>query len=113
PAGLAILDAKQFAVALAGVNEVALVGSDGKVVWRVGVGHRPTVGLPGHAGQPLGGINTFDDSLFLIDIGRRRNTGSIPRGAGPRIRPAGARRTALLRCPVGSRRLVELSQLSQ
>jgi DNA-binding beta-propeller fold protein YncE len=87
PAGLAVLDAKQVAVALAGVNEVALVGMDGNTAWRVGVGRRPTAVLSGQAGQPLVVINTFDDSLSLVDVRRGRVTRSIPLASRPELGP--------------------------
>jgi cytochrome c peroxidase len=87
PAGLAVLDAKQLAVALAGVNDVALVGADGQTVWRVAVGRRPTAVLPGQAEQPLVVINTFDDSLTLVDIRRGKVTRSITLGPRSELGP--------------------------
>ena len=87
PAGLAVLDSKRVAVALAGVNEVALVGMDGKTAWRVGVGRRPTAVLSRQAGQPLVLINTFDDSLSLVDVCRGCVTRSIPLSPRPELGP--------------------------
>src|SRR5262249_55872304 len=42
PAGVAIAEAGQVAVALAGVHEVALLSADGEPARRVAVGRRPT-----------------------------------------------------------------------
>lgn len=67
PAGIAVLDREHFAVALAGVNEVALVSADGEVVHRVLVGRRPTAVVAGAPGQPAVVLNTLDDSLSLVD----------------------------------------------
>jgi cytochrome c peroxidase/DNA-binding beta-propeller fold protein YncE len=79
PAGLAVLDERCFAAALAGVNEVALVADDGHVR-RILVGRRPTALVRSDAGQPLVVLNTFDDSLSLVDSRRGLVTGTIELG---------------------------------
>jgi cytochrome c peroxidase len=76
------------AVALAGVDEVALVRSDGQTAWRVAVGRRPTVILQWEAGQRLVVLNTLDDSLSLIDLRHGTVTGSIALGPRPPLGPA-------------------------
>src|SRR5689334_9589443 len=55
-----------MALALAGVNEVAFLDKDGKTMRRVPVGRRPTAFAVGR-GQSLVVVNTFDDSLSLLD----------------------------------------------
>jgi cytochrome c peroxidase len=88
PAGVAVLDRAHFAVALAGVNEMALVRADGEVVHRVLVGRRPTAVVAGAPGQPAVVLNTFDDSLSLVDPleGFLRRT--IDLGRQPALSPA-------------------------
>src|SRR5262249_24808354 len=66
PAGVAVLDGGRLAVALAGVNEVALIGHNGATTRRIAVGKRPTVLLTA-PGRPLVAVNTNDDSLSLLD----------------------------------------------
>jgi cytochrome c peroxidase len=86
PAGLVALEKDRFAVALAGVHEVALVHRDGKTAWRAAVGRRPTVLLAGSAGQ-LVAVNTFDESLSVIDTRRGVVTGSISLGSRSELGP--------------------------
>ena len=88
PAGLAVLDAEQFAVALAGVNEVALVAADGDGVRRVLVGRRPMAVLSAAPGQPVLVLNTFDDSLSIVDANRALVVGTIELGRLPTLSPA-------------------------
>jgi DNA-binding beta-propeller fold protein YncE len=82
PAGVAFLDHDRIAVTLAGVNEVALVGADGKTARRIAVGRRPTAVLAGAPGQPVVVVNLLDDSLSLLDPGRGTVTGTV--ALGPR-----------------------------
>jgi DNA-binding beta-propeller fold protein YncE len=70
PAGLAVLDGGSLAVALAGVHDVALVGGDGKTIKRIAVGRRPTALVPGPTKHSLVALNTFDDSLSVLDARR-------------------------------------------
>jgi len=88
PAGLAVLDAEQFAVALAGVNDVALADVDGEYVRRLSVGRRPTAIIPAAAGQPFVVLNTFDDSLSVVDPQRGLVTATISLGRQPVLGPA-------------------------
>jgi cytochrome c peroxidase/DNA-binding beta-propeller fold protein YncE len=88
PAGLAVLDAERFAVALAGVNEVALAAADGDDARRVLVGRRPTTVLSAAAGQPVVVLNTFDDSLSIVDARRALVVGTIELGRQPALSPA-------------------------
>ena len=50
----------------------ALVSAGGKEMRRVAVGRRPTAVLAGPRGGPLVVVNTFDDSLSLLDPARGR-----------------------------------------
>jgi DNA-binding beta-propeller fold protein YncE len=81
PAGALVVDGGQVAVALAGVNEVAFVSPDGKKTSRVAVGRRPTVLVGGTKEQPLVVVNTFDDSLSLLDPSRGTVLRTIRLGA--------------------------------
>jgi cytochrome c peroxidase len=80
PAGLAIVEGGQIAVALAGIDEVALLRADGQTTRRIAVGRRPTAVTPGPIGQPTVIVNTFDDSLSLLDTRRGLLTGTIALG---------------------------------
>jgi DNA-binding beta-propeller fold protein YncE len=88
PAGIAILDREQFAVALAGTNEIAGVSADGDVVRRVLVGRRPTAIVAGAPGQPAVVLNTFDDSLSVLDPGRGLVLRTIALGRQPALSSA-------------------------
>jgi DNA-binding beta-propeller fold protein YncE len=88
PAGLTVLDAEQYAVALAGVNELALVDDDGDIVRRVAVGRRPTALVSGSSGLPLVVLNTFDDSLSLVDAKSGLVAGTIALGEQPTLSAA-------------------------
>ncbi len=85
PAGVAVLDREHFAVALAGVNEMALVRADGEVVHRALVGRRPTAVVAGAPGQPAVVLNTFDDSLSLVDPREGFVRGTIDLGRQPAL----------------------------
>jgi DNA-binding beta-propeller fold protein YncE len=87
PAGLAVLDTEQVAVALAGVNEVALLRLSDGSTRRIGAGRRPTAVVAQSPGQPLVILNTFDDSLSLLDARRGLVTGTISLGPQPRLSP--------------------------
>jgi hypothetical protein len=84
PAGLAILDSEQVAVALAGVNQVALVRLEDGSTRRVDVGSRPTAILA-RPGEPLVVINTFADSLSLVDAGSGSVSRSLSLGPTSRL----------------------------
>jgi YVTN family beta-propeller protein len=85
PAGLVPLDGGRLAVALAGVNEVALVGADGKTSKRIAVGRRPTaLLLPGKSG-PLVVLNTFADSLSLLEPRTGVVRATVPLGPQPEL----------------------------
>ena len=88
PAGLTVMDEKQFVVALAGVNEVALVADEGDSIRRISVGRRPTAIVRGTPDQPLVVLNTFDDSLSLVDPQQGLVVGTIALGSQPALAPA-------------------------
>jgi DNA-binding beta-propeller fold protein YncE/cytochrome c peroxidase len=88
PAGLTVLGADQFAVALAGVNEVALVGADDHSIRRLQVGRRPTAIVRAAPGQPALVLNTFDDSLSVVDPRRGFVLGTISLGRQPALAAA-------------------------
>jgi DNA-binding beta-propeller fold protein YncE len=82
PAGLTLVG-ERLAVALAGVHEVALVSKDGKTTKRIAVGRRPTAVV--RAKERLVVLNTFDDSLSVLDAGRGTVWHTIRLGAQPRL----------------------------
>jgi DNA-binding beta-propeller fold protein YncE len=79
PAGVAVVDADQVAVALAGVHEVALVRGDGTPARRIAVGRRPTAVVAATADR-LVVLNTFDDSLSFLDTRRGIVTDTVALG---------------------------------
>jgi DNA-binding beta-propeller fold protein YncE/mono/diheme cytochrome c family protein len=87
PAGIAVTDDGMVAVALAGVHEVALLQANGTTRRRLPVGRRPTAIVPGPPRQPLVIVNTFDDSLSLLDSRRGSVTGQISLGAQAKLDP--------------------------
>jgi cytochrome c peroxidase len=86
PAGLAVLDGERFVVALAGVNELALVRMCGETVWRLPVGCRPTAVVPAGAGFVVV-VNTFGNSVSVVDVRRDLVMRSINLGPPPRLDP--------------------------
>jgi YVTN family beta-propeller protein len=87
PAGVAVAEGEPIAVALAGVNELALLPTGDTPARRVAVGRRPTVALTAGAGRPVVVLNTFDDSLSLVDADRGRVTGTITLGSQQPLGP--------------------------
>ncbi len=83
PAAALSVEGNHVAVALAGVNEVAFVGPDGKQR-RVAVGRRPTALVGGTKKRPLVAVNTFDDSLSLLDA-RGAVVRTIRLGPAPKL----------------------------
>jgi DNA-binding beta-propeller fold protein YncE len=91
PAGLCLVDGEQVAVALAGVNEVGLLPlaptQEPAPQRRVAVGRRPTVILPGRQGSAVV-VNTFDDSLSLLDVRKGSVTRTLSLGPQPPLESA-------------------------
>jgi DNA-binding beta-propeller fold protein YncE len=85
PAGLAVMDAGTVAVALSGVDEVAFLPADGKKPRRVAVGRGPTALIHAPRGQTLVVLNTFDDSLSLLDTSRAVVLHTVPLGPRPKL----------------------------
>lgn len=94
PAGLAVTADGTVAVALAGVNEVALgPGSSGD--WqRVAVGRRPTAVAAAPDGSRVYVANTFADSVSVLDVRAAKVLAEIP--LGPQAPLAAADRGKLL-----------------
>jgi cytochrome c peroxidase len=88
PAGLVPLGAGRLAVALSGVHQIALAGADGKVTRRIGVGRRPISVIGGVECQPLVSVNTFDDSLSVLDPSTGDVRRTIPLGPPAKLGPA-------------------------
>jgi YVTN family beta-propeller protein len=86
PAGVIDLGGGRVAVALAGVHEVALLGAAGEAPRRVAVGRGPTAVAAAPGGR-LVVVNTFDDSLSVIDPDRAEVTRTISLGPMPELGP--------------------------
>jgi YVTN family beta-propeller protein len=82
PGGVAIAEDGRLAVALAGVHQVALLDADGRPGPRIGVGRRPTALVPGPGGQLIV-VNTFDDSISVLDPRTAAVTRAISLGPAP------------------------------
>ncbi|HLJ96241.1 MAG TPA: cytochrome c peroxidase, partial [Gemmataceae bacterium] len=84
PAGIALLDDGEIAVALAGVNELAILRTKDGTHRRIPVGRRPTavVAVPG---QGLVVLDTFSDALSVIDPRRGTVVRTIPLGPQPEL----------------------------
>jgi YVTN family beta-propeller protein len=83
PAEVVLLPDGGWAVALAGVGEVAIQSLPGYPVSRTTVGRRPTALLPGPDGTTVFVADTLDDTISVVgvDTGIRRAT--IPLGPSP------------------------------
>src|SRR5262249_8421160 len=68
-----------------------LLGPDGADVRRVAVGRGPVEVITSGPGRPLVAVNTFDDTLSVIDAGRGAVTATVALGpaAGPDDRERG------------------------
>jgi YVTN family beta-propeller protein len=86
PAGVAVNPDGRVAVALAGVDEVAFLRADGTPTKRLSVGRRPTGVVPFSGGRFVV-LNTFDDSLSVIDARDEAVSRTIPLGPEPRLSP--------------------------
>jgi DNA-binding beta-propeller fold protein YncE len=84
PAGLTPLADGRIAVTLAGVHQVAFIAKDRQRIRRVPVGRRPTAVVVGH-NQPLIVVNTFDDSLSLLDPQQGTVRATISLGPQPKL----------------------------
>jgi DNA-binding beta-propeller fold protein YncE len=85
PAGVAVLAGGRLAVALSGVDEVAFLNADGKQARRAAVERRPTALVAGGEKGPLVVVNTFADSLSLLDAGGGAPRGTISLGPQPEL----------------------------
>jgi len=88
PAGVSVLEDGAYAVALAGVDEVALVRPDGVTHRRVAVGRRPTAIVPDAARQMGTVLNSLDDTVSLLDLRAGRVTRTIALGPQPPLEPS-------------------------
>src|SRR5262249_10137896 len=69
-------------------NEVALVGADDYSIRRLQVGRRPTAIVQAAPRQPVLVLNTFDDSLSVVDPRRGLVVGTIALGHQPALASA-------------------------
>ncbi len=73
----------QTAIALSGVNEVAVRRAGSENFSRVTVGRRPTALALSPDGQQLYVANTLDDSISVVDLATQRVTDTISLGSQP------------------------------
>jgi YVTN family beta-propeller protein len=83
PAGI-IAGNGRTAVALSGVNEVALLDPAGRTTHRVPVGRRPTAVVPAPDGR-LVVLNTFDDSVSVLDPNTAAVVRTVPLGPAAKL----------------------------
>ncbi|MBX6315698.1 MAG: cytochrome C peroxidase [Isosphaeraceae bacterium] len=83
PAGLAVLPDGRVAVALAGVDQVALGPPEDPDVWRTGVGRRPTAIVASPDGNRIYVANTLDDSVSVVDPSNAAMVAEIALGQRP------------------------------
>jgi cytochrome c peroxidase len=87
PAGIANLGGNQVAVALAGVNELAIVPGNGDVR-RIPVGRRPTALAAEESGHTCVTVNSLDDSITVVSTDQGVVTRTITLGPQPALGPA-------------------------
>ena len=80
PAGIVVTPGGAAAVALAGAGEVALGGEKAAAWERVTVGRRPTAVAQAAGGRRAYVANTFDDSVSVIDLERRKVESTVALG---------------------------------
>jgi YVTN family beta-propeller protein len=87
PAGLATCDGR-MAIALAGVNEVAVGRAQGDDWQYIAVGRRPTALTPSQDGRRLYVANTFSDSISVLDLSANKSIAEITLGDRPELKPS-------------------------
>jgi YVTN family beta-propeller protein len=88
PSGIVALPGGRVAVALAGVNEVAIGPLERPDAARVAVGRGPVALAVDPAGRLLYAAETFDDAVSVIDAGTAARVATISLGARPAENPA-------------------------
>lgn len=86
PGAIHIGSKGQIAIALSGVNEVALSNEGGLSFQRIPVGRRPVAVTSSGEGR-LFVANMFSDSISIIDPGKPTQTAEISLGETPVLRP--------------------------
>ena len=86
PSGLLALADGTVVTALSGVDEVAIGTERRPDQFRRAVGQRPTALLALDAGKRVAVVNTFDDSLSIIDVATHHLDATIP--LGPKREPS-------------------------
>ncbi|MDR3634073.1 MAG: cytochrome c peroxidase [Isosphaeraceae bacterium] len=84
PSALACDRSGRVAVAVGGVDEVALSQSPTGYVKRIGVGRRPSALAISPDGRVLYVADTFDDTISVVDVANRKRVGTIALGPCPR-----------------------------
>jgi YVTN family beta-propeller protein len=88
PAGIAVSADGRLAVALAGVNEIAIGDKQGGGWNNVSVGARPTAVVASPDGQRVCVANTFADSVSVVDVKSGQVVRTIGLGPKPDLKPS-------------------------
>jgi len=75
-------------IALGGVNQIGIGRESDYSLERYRVGRRPTAVSIAPGGNTVAVANTFDDSITLFDLRRRKETARIPLGPQPELSAA-------------------------
>ncbi|MCH7728858.1 MAG: c-type cytochrome, partial [Planctomycetes bacterium] len=85
PAGLVVAPDGTVVVALGGVNEVAIGKETDFSLIRTKVGKRPTAVTVSSDSKFAYIANTFDDSISIVDLEKKEETGRISLGPQPKL----------------------------
>jgi YVTN family beta-propeller protein len=88
PAGLAVDGSGGVAVALSGVDEVAIARSPSGYFRRIGVGRRPSALALSPDGKTVYVADSLDDTVTVVDVPSGRRAGTISLGPRPESTPA-------------------------
>jgi YVTN family beta-propeller protein len=88
PDGIAVCADARLAVALAGVNEVAIGEKQGGGWKNVSVGARPTAVVANPDGQRVYVANTFGDSVSVVEVKSGQVQATIGLGPQPELKPS-------------------------
>ncbi len=83
PAEVILLPDRGFAVALAGVGEIAIQSWSGGPIFRTTVGRRPTAMVPGPDGTTVFVADTLDDTISVVGLPTGIRRTAVPLGPSP------------------------------
>jgi len=88
PGELLVLGADRWAIALSGVNEIAVGPQENGNFLRLPVGRDPTALAVSDDRKTLFVANTFEDSISFVDLTNSRVTATVPLGPEPQLTSA-------------------------